>query len=30
MSASEHTALLGHICMALEQCDFDYELLAAP
>ncbi|QRJ57440.1 hypothetical protein [Corynebacterium macginleyi] len=30
MSANEHAALLGHICMALEQCDFDYELLPAP
>lgn len=30
MSASEHAALLGHIMMALTQCDLDWELVEAP
>lgn len=27
LSRSEHTALMGHICMAYTLADFDYELL---
>lgn len=27
MTASEHAALLGHICMALTQCDYDFEIV---
>ncbi|MGP5558844.1 Aca2/YdiL-like domain-containing protein [Corynebacterium flavescens] len=30
MSASEHAALIGHICMALTQCDFDFDIIPAP
>lgn len=30
MSANEHAALLGHICMSLTQCDFHFEIMPAP